>query len=116
MRAKDRFLMALYRRSGGRIDRTFHAYLHIAKPLALSEREARHHLDLLLDKGLIEADPGFDRLIRLTPAGVGACACAGTADVAVREVCPEMALAPLCVLSAPAGVGSAEASMAGYTG
>jgi hypothetical protein len=74
MRARDRFLLHLYDRTGGRTDHTVHAYLHVAKPLALSLAEMRMRVDTLIDAGLIEADPGFDRLIRLTPAGVAICA------------------------------------------
>jgi hypothetical protein len=74
MGANDRFLMRVYDRTGGRADRTVHAYLHVAKPLALSLAEMRMRVETLIDAGLIEADPGFDRLIRLTPVGVSACA------------------------------------------
>lgn len=74
MRANDRFLMHLYERTGGRVDCTLHAYLHVAKPLALSLPEMRMRVETLIDAGLFEADPGFDRLIRLTPSGVAACA------------------------------------------
>ncbi len=72
MRQRDRFLAKLYARAGGRIDRTMHCRLHIALPLGLSVAETERCVHDLIALGWIEADPGFDRLIRLTPLGVAA--------------------------------------------
>lgn len=80
MCARDRFLRGLYERTGGRTDRTVHAYLHVAIPHEISLAEMRAAVAALADAGLVEVDPGFDRLIRLTPAGVAACQGVGTAD------------------------------------
>jgi hypothetical protein len=70
MDAKDRFLTQLYERADGRIDRTVHSYLHVAKPLAYSIIQMQANADALIAEGMIEADPGYNRLIRLTPFGV----------------------------------------------
>jgi hypothetical protein len=55
------------------IDRTVHSYLHVAKPLALSMVEMQASTGALIEGGMIEADPGYDRLIRLTPVGAAVC-------------------------------------------
>lgn len=73
MDAKNRFLTQLYERAGGRIDRTVHSFLHVAKPLAFSMVEMQASADTLCEEGMIEADPGYDRLIRLTPRGAAVC-------------------------------------------
>ncbi len=75
MDAKSRFLTQLYERAGGRIDRTMHSYLHVAKPLALSMVEMQASANALIEEGMIEADPGYNRLIRLTPLGATVCCC-----------------------------------------
>ncbi len=90
MRQRDRFLARLYARAAGRIDRTLHAHRHIGHPLGLSPAEMERSTHDLIALGLIEADPGFDRLIRLTPAGVaaGAEACAILTATGDREEQP----------------------------
>lgn len=70
MRAHDRFLTKLYEQTLGRVDRTVHAYRHIAIPLGLSLAEMQECVAALIDRGLVEVDPELDRLIRLTPMGV----------------------------------------------
>ncbi len=85
MRARERFLMELYRRAEGRRDRTIHAHLHVAKPLHLSEAEARAAIAALLRDGLIEADAMYDRLIWLTPRGIAACEQGRAVDAIVPE-------------------------------
>jgi hypothetical protein len=102
MRANDWFLMHIYDRTGGRTDRTLHAYLHVAKPLALSLAEVRMRIEILIDAGLIEADPGFDRLIRLTPAGVATCTRCDAVDAIVPAPSP-VAHVPLFAISPEAG-------------
>jgi len=66
MHAATDFLKRLHERTGGRTDRTLHAYLHIAKPLGLTVAEMQVTVGDLIAHGLVEVDPGFDRLIRLT--------------------------------------------------
>jgi hypothetical protein len=99
MRANDRFLMHLYERTGGRVDCTVHAYLHIAKPLALSLAEMQMRVETLIDAGLIEADPEFDRLIRLTPSGIAACARLVAVDAVVPAPPSPVAQIPSLIMS-----------------
>ncbi len=73
MDANTRFLTQLYERAGGRIDRTVHSYLHVAKPLAFSMVEMQASANALIEEGMIEADLGYNRLIRLTPRGAAVC-------------------------------------------
>jgi hypothetical protein len=103
MHAKDRFLIQLFERADGRTDRTFHSHLHIAGPLGLSRAEARASVAVLLREGLIAADPMFDRLIALTPAGIAACTRRGT-DMVVHEqaVIPERREGVLALHEIPA--------------
>jgi hypothetical protein len=113
MRANDRFLTQLYHRTGGRVDRTVHAYLHVAKPLALSLAEMRMRVETLIDAGLIEADPGFDRLIRLTPVAAAACARLFAVDAVIPASPSPLARIPPFVV-APA-IGVVADSTHGYT-
>jgi hypothetical protein len=85
MRVRDRFLMELYRRTDGRSDRTVYAHLHVAKPLHLSDMEARLSIAALLRDGVIEADAMYDRLIWLTPTGTDACERQQAADTLIYE-------------------------------
>ncbi len=103
MRAHDQFLMRLYERTGGRTDRTLHAYLHIARPLALSLAETRACLAALVGAELIEADPEFDRLIRLTPVGAATCARRDAGETVAPLSPRPVAYAPAFVLSPEMG-------------
>ncbi len=85
MRQRDCFLRRLHERVDGRIDRTVHAYLHIAIPLLLPRGEMERCINDLIALGLIEADPGFAHLIRLTPRGITACEEIGTVESAVFD-------------------------------
>jgi hypothetical protein len=114
MRANDRFLMHVYDRTNGRTDRTIHAYLHIAKPLALSLAEMRMRVETLIDAGLIEADPGFDRLIRLTPVGVATCARQVAVDAVVSASPSLVAPVPSFVISPEMSAACAADSAHGY--
>jgi hypothetical protein len=98
MRAQDRFLLELYRRTEGRSDRTVHAHLHIAKPLHLSEREATSSIRMLVREGLIATDPMFDRLICLTPTGIAACERQQTGNSIARDVTTSDTYVPLVAL------------------
>lgn len=86
MRARDRFPRKLFEQTGGRTDRTVHALLHVARPLALSPDETRAAITALIRDGLIGVDPMFDRLIWLTPAGLAACTRPYTIDVIADTV------------------------------
>lgn len=85
MRARDCFLRRLGERSGGRVDRTVHAYLHVAIPLGISLTEMERCVNDLVALGLIEANPGFERLVRLTPLGVAACKEIGMAEITLAD-------------------------------
>ena len=98
MRAQDRFLMELYRRTEGRSDRTVHAHLHVAKPLRLSEMEATSSIRMLLREGLIATDPMFERLIFLTPSGIAACERQQTGDMVVHDTPARDTYVPLVAL------------------
>jgi hypothetical protein len=98
MRARDRFLAELYRRTDGRCDRTVHAYRHVAKPLHLSEMEARSAMSALVRDGLIEADSMFDRLIWLTPTGITACEQRQPTDTIMHEMATSDTYVPLMAL------------------
>lgn len=66
MRMTERVLAQLIARTGGRCDRTIHIHRHITHPLGLSEREVAASVVMLREGGVIEADPMFPSLIRLT--------------------------------------------------
>ena len=70
----------------GEIDRTMHAYLHIAIPLGISLIEMERCITDLIAHDLIEADPGFDRLIRLTPRGVTASEAFATREIVASDM------------------------------
>jgi hypothetical protein len=102
MDTKERFLTQLFERTDGRIDRTLHAYLHIAKPLRLSLTETQACVHALVEDGLIEADAMFDSLIWLTPKGVAVCRRCLATDAVVAD--NPSTTEPLGSLVAPYGV------------
>jgi hypothetical protein len=114
MGANDRFLMRAYDRTGGRADRTVHAYLHVAKPLALSLAEMRMRVETLIHTGLIEADPGFDRLIRLTPVGVSTCARLVAVDAVLPASPSPVVPVPSFIISPEMGASCIADSAHGY--
>lgn len=81
MQRRERFFVRLYARAEGRMDRTVHAHRHIGLPLGFSLAETDGCAHELVARGLVEADPALERLIRLTPRGVAA-----GAPVALRVV------------------------------
>jgi len=93
MRPQDRFLRKLFEQTDGRTDRTVHAFLHVARPLALSPEEARTTVSALVREGLIGMDPMFDRLIWLTPAGAAADRRLHTVDV-VGDIARDASILP----------------------
>jgi hypothetical protein len=95
---QDRFLMELYRRAEGRSDRTVHAYLHIAKPLHLSEADTEFSITMLVREGLIARDSMFDRLIWLTLTGIAICEQQHTADTLVHDAAKDDIYVPLVAL------------------
>ncbi len=92
--AQDRFLRQLFDRTGGRIDQTVHAVLHVARPLALSPAETDASIRALVRAGLSGVDSMFDRLIWLTPAGAAACTRLSATDI-VLKTGPLPHIAPL---------------------
>ncbi len=101
MHAKERFLIQLFERTDGRIDRTLHAHLHVARRLGLSLAETQACVHALVGEGLIEADAMFDSLIWLTPKGVAACMRRLAVDAIMRDDPPASeSLEPLESLAA----------------
>ena len=98
MRTQDRFLMELYRRTDGQCNCTVHSWLHVAKPLRLSEAEARMSIMALVREGLIGVDTMFNRLIWLTPTGVVACEQCRNEDTLAEETAKEDTYVPLIAL------------------
>jgi hypothetical protein len=98
MGTQDRFLMELYRQTEGRSDRTVHAYLHVAKPLHLSEVETEFSVTMLAREGLIARDTMFDRLIWLTLTGIAMCEQRHTADTLVHDTVMDDIYIPLIAL------------------